>query len=281
MQKNTFMIAMIMMTRNNLLLLLILTIVSSCSLSPGVYLKEDYVKNNEEFVYLDSEKKISIPVKPIDLELVKNLKSIRTNEPYEIGIGDALAITIWGLPEIFPMNNVNQDSNQRVVNTDGTIFFPYVGTLSVIGKTQVEVREELTKKLAKLFTEPQLDVSIKYNSQKIFLLGEVTVPTKINLTETPLSLSDAIGEAKGLRTDTSAADEIYIIRSNKTTNFPEIFKADLSNPSGILIANDFYLEPYDIVYVNAKGTSRWNRVISQFFPFSSFLNSVDRLISDD
>ena len=36
----------------------------------------------------------------------------------------------------------------------------------------------------------------------------------------------------------------------------------------------------DIVYVNASGTARWNKVISQFFPFSSFLNSIDNLTND-
>mgnify|MGYP006228273447 CR=1 FL=1 len=47
-----------------------------------------------------------------------------------------------------------------------------------------------------------------------------------------------------------------------------------------LISKAESLSDNDIVYVNAKGTTRWNRVISQFFPFSSFLNSVDNLIDD-
>ena len=59
-----------------------------------------------------------------------------------------------------------------------------------------------------------------------------------------------------------------------------IYRADISSPAGFLSANQFYLQDKDIVYVNAKGTARWNRVISQFFPFSSFLNSVDNLIED-
>ena len=42
-----------------------------------------------------------------------------------------------------------------------------------------------------------------------------------------------------------------------------------------------YLKNEDIIYVNAKGTTRWNRVISQFFPFSTFLNSIDNLVNSE
>ena len=51
----------------------------------------------------------------------------------------------------------------------------------------------------------------------------------------------------------------------------------MSSPAGFIAAGNFYLSDNDVVYVNAKGTARWNRVISQFFPFSSLLNSLDNL----
>ena len=54
----------------------------------------------------------------------------------------------------------------------------------------------------------------------------------------------------------------------------------MSSPSAFLIASEFYLMSGDIVYVNANGTTQWNRVISQFFPFSSFINNIDNLIED-
>ena len=71
-----------------------------------------------------------------------------------------------------------------------------------------------------------------------------------------------------------------MIRQGKNGESPRIFRANLSSPSGFLNSANFYLQDNDIVYVNAKGTTRWNRVISQFFPFSSFLNTVDNLTSD-
>jgi polysaccharide export outer membrane protein len=72
---------------------------------------------------------------------------------------------------------------------------------------------------------------------------------------------------------------VFVIRQIPGQD-PQIFRVDLSSPSGFLSAGNFYLTDNDIVYVNAKGTTRWNRVISQFFPFSSFLNSIDNLVDD-
>ena len=136
--------------------------------------------------------------------------------------------------------------------------------------------------LQNYFKDIQLDLTIvNFNSQKIYILGEVSTPMKINLTDIPLSLSNALGQARGLNTISANGSEVFIIR--QLDNNPEsakIFQADLDSPAGFLSTNNFYLANNDIIYVNAKGTTRWNRVISQFFPFSSFLNSVDNLIDD-
>ena len=40
----------------------------------------------------------------------------------------------------------------------------------------------------------------RFNSQQIFVLGEVTRPLKINITDIPITLSKAIGDAYGLNT---------------------------------------------------------------------------------
>ena len=263
------------------ILVLIFIVSSSCSLAPGTNMSPDSTwLDDKDFVLIDSDPIRKIYIEQIDLDLLSSFNIY--NKPYQIGIGDKLSITVWGIPDIFPMNNISSDQGLRVVNTDGTIFFPYVGSIIAAGKTQVQLRNDLTFELAKHFNDPQLDVSIgRFESQKVYVLGEVTKPSKLAITETPLSLADAIGQVNGLSTTTSSSDAVFVIRQKNKDHDPRIFRADLSSPSGFIIAGNFYLAPSDIVYVNAKGTTRWNRVISQFFPFSSFLNSVDNLLSDD
>ena len=275
MQKNTSTLVMIMIQKiKSLAILTIVVFLFGCNLSPGMYFetKEDR-SSNQKYVYLESlDKNIEI----------KNINSFSSNKEatYKIGNGDQIAITIWGLPDIFPISNINPELNLRRVDSNGNIYFPYVGILKASEKTQNELRKDLSEELSKYFTNPQLDVTIaRFNSQKIYILGEVTIPSKINITDIPLSLADALGEVSGLNTNTSSGSEVFIIRKGLGEN-PEIFYADLSSPAFFLDAGRFFLNNDDIIYVNAKNTTRWNRVISQFFPFSSFLNSVDNLTNN-
>lgn len=262
------------MNKKNLINLCILSIlVNACSLTPGMHLDaESNWLNNNSSVYVESLNKEILIVN------INDLKVEEVNYDYRIGKGDQIAITIWGLEDIFPLSNINQDQNLRRVDSNGDIFFPYVGIIKAEGKTQNELRSDISETLSNFFKSPQLDLSIvKFNSQRVFLLGEVGVPQKINITDIPLSLSEALGQSKGINNNTAEGSEVFVIRQGNQSNPPKIFRVDLSSPSGFLGAGNFYLRDNDIVYVNAKNTTRWNRVISQFFPFSSFINSIDNL----
>lgn len=267
---------MIMKRKINLLIIAIL--ISGCSLSPGMHMDTRSNWNDDsQYVLIDT---IENPVKLISISEIQD-SSYKSIYQYKIGVGDQIAVTVWGLPEIFPVTNISPDQNLRRVDANGNIFFPYVGLIQARGRTQDELRENVTNRLAEYFTDPQADVTIaRFNSQQVFVLGEVTRPKKLYITDVPISLSKAIGESFGLNTNTAAASEVFIIRQNIAGSDPLIFHADLRNPSNFIEAGNFYLENNDIVYVNASGTTRWNKVISQFFPFSTFLNSIDNLTSD-
>jgi len=258
--------------------LIIIIFITGCSLSPGMHMetKSSWI-DNSKYVYVDSIKK---NIKLVNISDTLDL-SYDKDYIYKIGVGDQIAVTVWGLQDIFPVTNMNADQNLRRVDTNGNIFYPYAGLVKAEGKTQDELRNDITNHLSKYFNDPQVDVSIaRFNSQQIFVLGEVTKPIKINITDIPISLSNAIGESFGLNTNTAEASEVFIIRQSNTGKDPLIFHANLKTPSGFLVAGNFYLLNNDIVYVNTSGTARWNKVISQFFPFSTFLNSIDNLTSD-
>lgn len=253
-------------------------ILSSCAFSPGMHMETRSSWNEDaRYVFIDS---LDRNIRLIDIGETLD-SSHEGNYYYRIGVGDQISVTVWGLPEIFPIVNAGSDQNLRRVDSNGNIFFPYAGLVKAEGKTQGELRNNITARLSKYFTEPQLDISIsRFNSQKIFVLGEVTKPLKLNITDIPISLSDAIGESFGLNTNTAAASEVFIIRQSQSIKDPLIFHANLQTPTGFFEAGNFYLMNNDIVYVNSSGTARWNKVISQFFPFSSFLNSIDNLTKD-
>ena len=269
----------IMIMKKKFSLIIAFLVINGCSLSPGMHMetKSNWL-DDSRYVYIDSiDKRIKLTGISETLDI-----SYKNNYQYKTGVGEQIAVTIWGLPEIFPINNTNTELNLRRVDANGNIFFPYVGLIKAEGKSQDELRNDLTIGLSEYFTKPQVDVTIaRFNSQQIFVLGEVTKPIKINITDVPISLSNAIGESFGLNTNTAEASEVFIIRQNMPGEDPLIFHADLKTPSSFIDAGNFYLVNNDIVYVNSSGTTRWNKVISQFFPFSTFLNSIDNLSSNN
>ena len=268
-----------MNTIHKISLIMVCILIGGCGLSPGMHMdtKSSWL-DESKYVYIDSSKK---NVRLISISETQDLSYMNTYL-YRIGIGDQISVTIWGIPDIFPVNNISADQNLRRVDSNGNIFFPYAGLIQAKGKTQDELRDDLTSYLSEYFTDPQVDVTIaRFNSQQVFVLGEVTKPIKINITDIPISLSNAIGESYGLNTNTAAASQVFIIRQETAHTEPLIYHANLKNPSSFIVAGNFYLSNNDIVYVNSSGTTRWNKVISQFFPFSTFLNSVDNLTSDN
>ena len=253
--------------------ILIVAIISGCAISPGMHVvtKKNWL-NEKEYVFIDSIDQ------PIEIQPINNfIKLYKYNHLYRIGSGDQISVVVWGLPDIFPIVNISPDQNLRRVDQNGNIFFPYAGLIKAADKTQDELRDDITSALSKYFTEPQVDVTIsRFNSQQIFVLGEVIKPSKINLTDIPITLADAVGNSQGLNQNTAGPD-IFIIRQASNNKLPQIFYANSNNSSFLFDAGNFYLSDNDIVYVNSSGTTRWNKVISQFFPFASFLNTVENI----
>ena len=132
--------------------------------------------------------------------------------------------------------------------------------------------------LHKLLIQP--DDTLYVNSrenQKIYVLGEAGKNQSLPIRDQGMSLSDVIGESLGLNPMSASRSKIYIIRNQSNQPTTEIYHIDLSSIGDFGLANQFKMQSNDIVYIDATGLVRWQRIVNQIVPFSSALYSFDQL----
>src|SRR5690606_38763247 len=162
-------------------------------------------------------------------------------EPYRIGVGDVLYITVWEHPELtVPAGSQQQGALAgRLVQADGTLFYPYVGKIKVAGLTPTELRDQLSSALAKVVQEPQVDVSIlTYASQRVWVTGAAQQSSVVPVTVVPLTLQDAISSA-GLNATQADLSGVKLTRDGVT------YSLDMSKLGG----QPIYLRADDQIYV--------------------------------
>jgi polysaccharide biosynthesis/export protein len=87
---------------------------------------------------------------------------------YRVGPEDVLELSVW-----------HEDALKKevLVRPDGGISYPLIGEVQVAGKTVLEIREEVTKRLEKFVPDAAVSVTIvKVGSQRIYVIGKVNKP---------------------------------------------------------------------------------------------------------
>lgn len=114
-------------------------------------------------------------------------------------------------------------------------------------------------------------------NQKIYVMGESGKNQSLPLRDQGMSLSDVLGESLGLNPLSASRSKIYVVRSQANAVHTEVYQMDLTSIADFGLANQFKMRSNDIVYVDASGLARWQRVVNQVIPFSNALYNLDRL----
>ncbi|ANB71443.1 sugar ABC transporter substrate-binding protein [Paraburkholderia phytofirmans OLGA172] len=100
----------------------------------------------------------------------------------------------------------------------------------------------------------------------VYVMGEVNKPATVQpMRNGSLTLSQAISDSGSFDSNTAAARQLFVIR-NSTSESPQIYHLDATSPVAMVLANQFELQPKDIVYVGQGGLVRFNRVLNLLLP---------------
>jgi polysaccharide biosynthesis/export protein len=161
----------------------------------------------------------------------------QTNASYIIGPDDQLHVSVWKEPDL---------TNTMPVRADGMISLPLLNDVQAAGLTPMQLAASIGDKLKKYITDPHVTVEVtQMNSQRIYVMGEVTHPGAMNRTP-DMTVLQALASA-GF-TQFANTKGIYVLRteSGKQSKLPVNYKKLVKGED---MQQNYVLKPGDTIVV--------------------------------
>ena len=167
---------------------------------------------------------------------------------------------------------------QYLVSNEGTIDFPVLGRLNVLGLTKGQAEDMIRERLAPHFTEMPI-VTVRMSNYKISVLGEVARPGTFTVSNEKVNIFEALAMAGDL-TVWGVRDNVKLIREDAAGK-REVITLNL-NKTDIITSPYYYLQQNDILYVTPNKTQAKNSGIGQsttmWFSITSTIVSLANIL---
>jgi len=173
------------------------------------------------------------------------------NPPASIIPGDVLGIEFYPnqgeaklLTKTDEKNSAANSVQTYVVDQQGMITLPLLGSISVTGKTLQEIQILLTRELEKFLNEPYVKVTIV--NERVMLFSGKGAAKVIQLENQNTSILEVIALGGGLAENTKST-EIHLVRT--VNGVTKTYRFDISELQNLKAAG-VYVRNHDIVVVN-------------------------------
>jgi polysaccharide export outer membrane protein len=193
---------------------------------------------------------------------------------YKIRKADKISISVWGEESLSVGSTYGIYSSNEVygkwlmVDVNGNIEIPKIGTKNVLDKTVPELKEEIMLDLKKWLVNPILD--IKVLNKEITVLGEVKFPSAIKIDVDNVTLLQIISKAGGFD---SYANIRYVKILRQAGPDVRVTNLDLSTDANILNTN-IMLHPGDVIVVPSKKHKEFDKRLSVIIPFTAAISAA-------
>lgn len=200
------------------------------------------------------------------------------NSKLKIYPNDILAINIFTInAEAYPYLTTGIDksvSDNRtayekgfVVNENGELKLPLIGTVNLTGQTIAEAVKTLETKFKTYIDDPI--VTIKKLNFKVTILGEVNKPGTYPISNEKATLMEVLGLGGDLSTYGDRKN-VHIIRTEN--NQTKDLYVDLTNPAS-LTTETYFLHPDDVIYVSPVKRRSYQNVSPTVLVFTSIITT--------
>jgi polysaccharide export outer membrane protein len=167
-----------------------------------------------------------------------------------------------------------------LVDNEGNIDFPLVGTLHLGGLTKGEAERLVLEKIKPYMSATENPiVTVRMINYKISVIGEVARPGMFTVANEKISILEALAQAGDL-TIYGVRDRVKLIREDATGK-KEIHVLNL-NDANIINSPYYYLQQNDIVYVEPNKVKSQNSSVGSmttlWFSATSILISLTSLL---
>jgi polysaccharide export outer membrane protein len=185
----------------------------------------------------------------------KDIDSVISSQHLEIGDVIQIAVTSSEPNDYshfsksgFKLTSDQADQDAYLIDSSGKIDLPYVGSIEAIGKTTIQIKNELKEKLAPYLSKNTVNVRVV--NLRITVIGDVAKPGTYQLNDYKISIPEALGLAGDLNLG-ARRDNILIISK---TNGKRIYKRIDLRSNSSLNSYSYYLKSGDIIYVEPSKT---------------------------
>jgi len=215
----------------------------------------------------------------------KNIVTIKKNDLLAINVSsvDGKSAVPFNLPAVANANsditsvNAQQRLQTYLVDENGEIKFPIIGTFFLEGKTTIDATKYIVQELKKYIKNPI--VNLRITNFKISVLGEVRSPGSYNITDERITILEALSRA-GDMTIFGRRQDVLVIREKKGKKVYN--KLDFTSKD-LLNSPYYYLQQNDIVIVSPNGaqvqSSASNRNAGVFISIAGVIISVITLLT--
>lgn len=197
---------------------------------------------------------------------------------YTIRKDDKISISIWGQDELsvgslYGIYNSNEVYGKwLMVDANGNIEIPKIGTYAVVGKTVIQLKHELKAKFAAWLNNPIIDVKVL--NKEITVLGEVRDPQVIPVDKDHNPLLELVARCKGFE---FYADLRYVKVLRQVG--PDVHIANLNlSKGGAYEYRNIQLQPGDVVIVPSRKSKVFDKRVATIIPFTTTVTAAGILM---